>query len=90
MEWARTASYEDLDPALYHMPSDPHEINNLAFDKDYEAVAMKMKEKLINIVLGDNRAETDWGYGTSSDAIGTTVHRSNFAPGSHDYKLKLD
>ena len=85
MEWARSASYKDLDPALYHMPSDPHEINNLAFDKQYESIAMKMKEKLINIVLGDNRVEVGWGQA----ADGTTVFRSNFAPGSHDHKLKL-
>jgi arylsulfatase A-like enzyme len=44
MEWARTASYKELDPALYHMPSDPGEIKNLAFFKEYEQVAMAMKD----------------------------------------------
>ena len=86
MNWALNASYKELDPALYHMPTDPHEVNNLAFNKDYEKVAQILKEKLINIVLGDNRVEVGWG----PKADGTTVFRSNFAPGAHNYKLKLE
>ena len=47
--------------------------------------AKKMKDKLLNIVLGDNRVEVNWErWGT-----GTHVFRSNFASGTHDYKLKL-
>ena len=87
MNWARTVAYEELDPALYHMPSDPHEVKNLAFDKAHRKVAMAMKEKLINIVLGDNRVEVNWGKGTK--VTGTEVFRSNFALGAHDYKLQL-
>ncbi|GAA4953195.1 hypothetical protein GCM10023314_28470 [Algibacter agarivorans] len=86
MEWALNASYKDLDPGLYHMPSDPKEINNLAFNQKYQDVAKKMKEKLINIVLGDNRIEVGWG----KNADGTEIYRSNFAPGAHDYKLILE
>ena len=48
---------------------------------------MKMKEKLINIIIGDNRVEVGWGKGMN--VRGTEVYRSNFAPGSHDYKLDL-
>lgn len=87
LEWALNAGYEELDPGLYHTKVDPYEINNLAFDKEYEEIAMKMKDKLMNIVLGDNRVEVDWGPGTN--VTGTDVHRSNFAPGAHDYMLKL-
>ncbi|RKR14366.1 sulfatase-like protein [Maribacter vaceletii] len=87
MNWALTASYKDLDPAFYDMTVDPNETNNLAFNKSYQKIALKMKEKLINIVLGDNRAEVNWGKGTK--AIGTKVYKSNFAPGAHDYKLKV-
>ncbi|WP_211238146.1 sulfatase-like hydrolase/transferase [Saccharicrinis fermentans] len=87
MQWARRASYQELDAALYHIPADPHEVNNLAYDKKYEKIAMKMKDKLINIVLGDNRAEVNWGKGMK--ATGTEVFYSNFAPGAHDYKLKI-
>lgn len=85
MNWALNASYEDLDPALYCMKNDPQETNNLAFSKKYSKIAKAMKKKLINIVLGDNRVEVGWG----KKADGTKVYRSNFAPGSHDYKLKL-
>ena len=85
MEWARNASYKELDPGLYHMPSDPYEVNNLAFNPEYQEVAMKMKEKLLNIVLGDNRVEVGWG----AKADGTELFHSNFAPGADDKKLKL-
>ncbi|MEL6899183.1 MAG: sulfatase-like hydrolase/transferase, partial [Planctomycetota bacterium] len=57
MHWARSASYEDLDPALYHFPTDPNETNNLAFHPQHQEVARKMKQKLLNIVLGNNRVE---------------------------------
>jgi len=85
MEWARNATYKELDPGLYQTSADPHEIHNLAFDPAYQKVAQAMKEKLLNIVLGDNRVEVGWG----PKADGTQVFRSNFSPGAHDYKLKL-
>lgn len=85
MDWARNATYEELDPALYCTTKDPHEINNLAFNKKYKKVAKEMKEKLMNIVLGDGRVEVQWG----KKADGTKVFHGDFAPGSHDYKLKL-
>ncbi len=83
LDWALSASYEDLDPALYHTTLDPDEINNLAFEKPYEKIAKRMKDKLISIVLGDNRVEVNWG----KKANGTTIYRSNFSPGAHNYKL---
>ncbi len=85
IQWALNQTYDELDPALYHMPSDPNEVNNLAFDDNYKDIASKMKEKLLNIVLGDNRIEVDWG----AKATGTEIYRSNFASGAHDYKLEL-
>lgn len=87
MDWAQSATYKELDPGLYHMPSDPKEVNNLAFDKKYQKVAQKMKQKLMDIVIGDNRIEVGWGKGTN--VTGTQIFRSNYAPGAHDYKLKL-
>lgn len=83
MNWALNASYPELDPALYDTKNDPKEATNLAFNKDYENIAMKLKEKLINIVLGDDRVEVGWG----KKANGTKIYRSNFAPGSHNYKF---
>ncbi|WP_298367394.1 sulfatase-like hydrolase/transferase [uncultured Lutibacter sp.] len=85
MKWALNANYKDLDPALYHITNDPQEINNVAFDKKYKSIAKAMKEKLLNIVLGDNRVEVEWEKWGS----GTKAFHSNFAPGSHDFKLKL-
>lgn len=85
LQWARSASWKQLDPGLYHMPTDPHETNNLAHDPGSKAVAKKMQEKLLNIVLGDNRVEVGWG----PKADGTRVFRSNFAPGADDKQLKL-
>lgn len=46
---------------------------------------MKMKDKLLNIVIGDNRVEVIW----NAKGDGTEVSRSNFAPGADDKKLKL-
>lgn len=85
MDWARNVSYEELDPGLYHITQNPHETNNLAFHEDYQEIARIMKDKLLNIVLGDNRIEVGWG----PQADGTEVYRSNFAQGAHDYTLIL-
>ncbi|MEM0964561.1 MAG: sulfatase-like hydrolase/transferase [Verrucomicrobiota bacterium] len=85
MDWGLTAAYEDVDPALYHMPSDPGEVNNLAFNPEYRDVANAMREKLGNIVLGDNRVEVNWG----PKADGVEIFRSNFAPDAHDGQLEL-
>ncbi|AWG22664.1 sulfatase [Flavobacterium faecale] len=92
MDWAMKATYKELDPALYYTAKDPDEINNLAFDPNYQKVAEKLKKKLLDIVIGDGRAEVNWGgdnFGKNTNAIGTEVYRSNFAPGAHDYKLNL-
>ena len=39
MNWALSASWEELDPALYDSKKDPQEINNVAFDKKYQEIA---------------------------------------------------
>ncbi|WP_033194701.1 sulfatase-like hydrolase/transferase [Ochrovirga pacifica] len=85
MEWALTATDKELDMALYDMKKDPKELNNLAYNKKYSKIVKQMKEKLTNILLGDNRVEVNWG----KRGTGTEVFRSNFAPGAHDYQLKL-
>lgn len=92
MDWAMNASYQELDPALYHTKNDPQEINNLAFNPKYNKIAMQLKKKLLNIVIGDGRSEINWGgdnFGKNTKAVGTKVYKSNFAEGSHDFKLKL-
>lgn len=85
MEWARTAEYKDLDPCLYQTSKDPHELHNLAFNKKYQKEVEILKKKLIDVVLGDGRIEVGWG----KKADGTTVYKSDFAPGAHDHKLKM-
>ncbi|WP_282037932.1 sulfatase-like hydrolase/transferase [Saccharicrinis aurantiacus] len=92
MDWAMNATYIELDPALYNTAKDPNEINNLAFDPEYKKIAEKLQKKLLDIVIGDGRAEINWGgdnYGKNTKAIGTEVKRSNFAPGAHDHKINL-
>lgn len=85
LDWATKATYKELDPALYHFATDPHETKNLAFDEQHKDVAMKLKDKLLNVVLGDNRVEVGWGQ----KADGTQLFHSNFEPGAHDGKLKV-
>ena len=46
-----------------------------------------LDRSMLDIVLGDNRVEVDWG---DNKALGTKVYRSNFAPGADDKKLKLE
>jgi len=86
LDWALKANYEALDAALYRTATDPGETNNLAYHEEYQEIAKKMKEKLLNIVLGDGRVEVEWGQ----KADGVKVHYSNFAPGAHDRRLQLD
>ncbi|MDZ8117563.1 sulfatase-like hydrolase/transferase [Pontiella agarivorans] len=85
MKWAMKASYKELEPVLYDLNRDPDELNNLAFNPEYQGIAMKMKEKLLNIVIGDNRVEVNW----NSNGDGTEIFRSNFAPDADDRKLNL-
>ena len=85
MRWAMNAPYEQLDPALYHTASDPHEIANLAFNDEFQAIAAALKNKLLSIVLGDGRIEVKWG----PQGTGTETFESNFAPGAHDRNLDL-
>ena len=83
-EWIRTASWKELDPALYHMPSDPGEVSNLAFNKEYERVAQTMKKKLTDIVMG-GRVEVNWQQWGG----GTEVFFNDEPRGAHDGRLKL-
>ena len=83
-DWAFHASYQDLDPALYHFAQDPQEIQNLAFDKDYEKVAMQLRDKLLSVVF-DHRTEVDWG----KNAMGTEVYPFDGVANGHDGNLHL-
>ncbi|MEM0964609.1 MAG: sulfatase-like hydrolase/transferase [Verrucomicrobiota bacterium] len=85
MNWAMNATYKQLEPVLYDLQRDPEELNNVAFDSRYRRIAEAMREKLLDIVIGDGRVEVDW----KQDGSGTEIVRSNFAPGADDKELSL-
>lgn len=85
MNWAMNASYKELEPVLYDLKRDPNELNNVAYNQEYRRIAEAMKDKLLNIVIGDNRREVNW----TPNGSGTETATSNFAPGADDKKLKL-
>ena len=85
MQWAMTADYAELEPVLYHTPTDPREIHNLAFSEEHRQIAQTLKKKLLDIVIGDGRVEVDWGQWGS----GTEYETSNFAPRADDKQLSL-
>ncbi|MGC6424718.1 MAG: sulfatase-like hydrolase/transferase [Lentimonas sp.] len=85
MDWAMKASFKALEPVLYDLKRDPDELNNVAFDPEYQTIADAMKKKLLDIVIGDGRVEVNWG----KDGSGTEIFRSDFAEGADDKILKL-
>lgn len=81
-KWPLTAPIEEVDLALFDLRVDPGENRNVAYDKEYRELAEWMRQKLGNIVLGDNRQECDWDH----------INRytiSNFAPNSDDKRLDI-
>lgn len=87
LAWARETDYKDLDPGLYHLPTDPNEVRNLAFDTEHQEVAIALKKKLIEIIFGDGRIEIDWG---GPKALGTEIIKAPvFAPDANDGKSPL-
>jgi arylsulfatase A-like enzyme len=85
VEWAMNADFEEIEPVLYHLPSDPAERCNLAFHEQYEQIALALKEKLLSIVIGDGRVEVDWGEkGTGTEAV-----ISNFASDADNKVLHM-
>ncbi|MDU0353552.1 sulfatase-like hydrolase/transferase [Paraglaciecola aquimarina] len=82
LKWALTAPAEKVEMALYDLEKDPKEQNNVAYDSQYLGLANWFRNKLGNIVLGDNRIEADWSQANS-------YHLSNFAVGADDKKLNI-
>ncbi len=82
VKWALNCSAEDANMALYDLRNDPDEQVNLAYEKEYAALAEWFREKLGNIVLGDNRMEVNWDK--------QNVYKiSDFAVGSDDKQLNI-
>ncbi|MGJ8638223.1 MAG: sulfatase-like hydrolase/transferase [Opitutaceae bacterium] len=82
IRWATEAPVADLDMTLYDLRLDPDERKNVAYNETYSKLALFLREKLGNIVLGDGRVECDW---TQKNKY--TVHE--FAKGAHDRKLDI-
>lgn len=80
--WAMECTPEEAEYALFDLRVDPKEVNNVAYDRRYAALAEWFRTKLGNIVLGDGRLECDWNT-INSYAI------SNFAEGSDDKVLDI-
>ncbi len=84
MDWALSASLEDIEPTLFDLRIDPAEKVNLAFDPTYRPILDALREKLQNIVLGDGRVEVAW-----TREGGDTVYTGNFAPGADDGEIEV-
>lgn len=82
IRWALDANADDVDMALYDLAVDPLERNNVANTKAYRPLALWLRNKLGNIVLGDGRVEVDWSK-ENSYAI------SHFAEGADNKKLDI-
>ena len=82
VKWALECPVEKAELALYDLRIDPNERDNVAADKKYKKLASWYRQKLGNIVLGDQRIECDWSKEN-------TYNVSDFAKGSDDKKLKI-
>ena len=71
--------------AIRPVRGDPNVLWILTDDQRYDSIAQTLKEKLLNIVIGDGRVEVDWG----EKATGTKPVISNFAPGADDKELGI-
>ncbi len=82
VKWPLTAPAEEIDMALFDLRVDPGENNNVAYDNEYKELAEWFRKKLGNIVLGDDRMESNWSE--------INVYRvSSFAQGSDDKRLDI-
>ncbi|WP_421714426.1 sulfatase-like hydrolase/transferase [Alteromonas stellipolaris] len=82
MRWALDADANDVDMALYDLAVDPLERQNVADTEAYRPLALWLRNKLGNIVLGDGRIEVDWSQENS-------YVESNFAEGADDKRLDI-
>ena len=82
IKWALNCSSEDVDMALFDLRVDPKEINNVAYTEEYKELAEWFRQKLGNIVLGDDRVECIWDKKNEYSI-------SSFAKGNDDKKLDI-
>ncbi|MEO0793902.1 MAG: sulfatase-like hydrolase/transferase [Verrucomicrobiota bacterium] len=82
IKWGLEAPLEKVELSLYDLRVDPNERVNLAYHEDYRGLSEFLRDKLGNIVLGDNRLECDW---TKENEYMV----SDFAVGAHDGRLNI-
>ncbi len=82
VKWALECTPEQADMALYDLRVDAGEHVNLAYTEEYKALAQWFREKLGNIVLGDNRMECNWNEQN-------VYNISDFAKGADDKRLMI-
>ncbi len=82
IKWALECTPEEADMALFDLRVDPQERVNLAYTEEYKELANFFRNKLGNIVLGDNRLECIW----KQEGV---YNISDFAVGSDDKKLDI-
>ncbi len=82
VKWALECTPEEANMALYDLRVDPEEHVNLAYTTEYKELAQWLRNKLGNIVLGDNRMECNWDEQNVYEI-------SDFAVGSDDKKLNI-
>ncbi|WP_066631571.1 sulfatase-like hydrolase/transferase [Labilibacter marinus] len=82
IKWAMETTPEKAEMALYDLRVDANEQTNVAYKKEYKALAEFLRKKLGNIVLGDGRVECDWKKENEWT-------RSEFALGADDKTLKI-
>ncbi|XPF92467.1 sulfatase-like hydrolase/transferase [Colwellia sp. RE-S-Sl-9] len=80
IKWVYSASAEQVEMALYDLHCDTNEQNNVAYDKAYEKVAIALRKKLTDIIVGDGRVEVNW-------LKPNRYYVSDFSIGAHDRKL---
>jgi hypothetical protein len=82
IRWALDAPAKDVDMALYDLTQDPEEKNNLAYNAAYAELTKWFRNKLGNIVIGDERIQPDWRTNDKYEV-------STFAKGSDDKLLDI-
>jgi arylsulfatase A-like enzyme len=85
IHWAVEAELKEIEPMLFDLHVDPHEIHNVAFERRYRPIVDALRAKLQNIVLGDGRIEVVWNKAGAAHDVCT----SNFAPDADDGRIEL-
>ena len=82
IRWGLDAPLEDVELSLYDLRVDPDERINVAYQPEYRQLSEFLRNKLGNIVLGDNRVECDWTQENE-------YHISDFATGAHTGRMDI-